>query len=158
MTLGEVQAAIYRTECGALLLDGQFCSQPVLSQGPKGLVDNFFTYSINKETGEVSRPLAVFGIYAETGEAAGIDRSPACPAPPRELNGAAEQANQYDLFTRYQALYPSVRALAFRQCTPQDAAAVREYCTLLKKLSLPGVWALYRKLFPAFFDWAAKLQ
>lgn len=157
MTLREVNRVIFDTECGGLLLDGHSCSQPILSMGPKGLIDNFFIYSFDEQTSIVSPPRSVFGIYADIGEVAYVDRSPKIEAGAQRNCLEGDDSVLYGLFERYEELYSSLREIAFRDSGDKGAQSVREYCELLKKISGPVIWNFYNELFPAFFQWAKGL-
>lgn len=159
MTIREVNAGIFRTECGALLLDGLSCSQPVLSVGEYGLIDNFFVYSQNHNTETVSAPKIVFGIYSDTGAVAYINHSPKIEAQnyPNTYNYGKEEL--YSFIEKYEDLYSFVRTIAFKQCDAEQAKKLREYCELLSAISGSAIWGFYQKLIPSFFAWAkAQIQ
>ncbi len=158
MTLREVNSVIFDTECGTLLLDGHSCSQPILSMGAKGLIDNFFIYSFNEQTSIVSPPKCVFGIYADMGEVAYIDRSPKTEAGAQRNCLEGDDSSLYGLFERYEELYSALRKIAFRDRDAQWSPLVQEYCELLQKISGPVIWSFYNQLFPAFFQWAEELR
>ena len=42
MELKQVKALLHQTECGEMFMDGMGCSEPILTQGNAGLIDNFF--------------------------------------------------------------------------------------------------------------------
>lgn len=58
MELKQVKALLHQTECGEMFMDGMGCSEPILTQGNAGLIDNFFVYLVDKPAGTASGPLA----------------------------------------------------------------------------------------------------
>ncbi len=67
MELKQVKALLHQTECGEMFMDGMGCSEPILTQGNAGLIDNFFVYLVDKPAGTASGPLARMGLQAESG-------------------------------------------------------------------------------------------
>ena len=61
MELKQVKALLHQTECGEMFMDGMGCSEPILTQGNAGLIDNFFVYLVDKPAGTASGPLARMG-------------------------------------------------------------------------------------------------
>lgn len=67
MELKQVKALLHQTACGEMFMDGMGCSEPILTQGNAGLIDNFFVYLVDKPAGTASGPLARMGLQAESG-------------------------------------------------------------------------------------------
>lgn len=157
MTLREVNSKIFDTECGSLLIDGLSYSQPILSIGSKGLIDNFFIYSQNRVSGSISAPKIAFGIYSDLSEVAYINYAPGYDIKEYENTLAGCGSTLFALYEKYERLYSLVRTFVFKPCNPEQSKIVMEYCEILKKISGADVWLFYNELFPDFFDWAEKI-
>lgn len=48
-SLREVKTQIYQTECGKYLKEGLCLSEPILTLGKEGLIDNFFQYAAEEK-------------------------------------------------------------------------------------------------------------
>ena len=152
ISLMESKARIFRTEYKNLMYDGMCCSEPILTKGDKGLIDNFFVYSSNQEGTTFSSPRSVFGIYAEAGTAA--YRMEEIPIERGLYSTDAPVDAPNETYERYVSLYPVIREIAFTECDTEGREHLRQYMHDLEMISGPVIWGFARKLFPTFFDWA----
>ena len=65
-SLREVKTQIYQTECGKYLKEGLCLSEPILTLGKEGLIDNFFQYAAEEKGMYFGRPNLLFGIYSDS--------------------------------------------------------------------------------------------
>lgn len=156
MTLNEVKRTIMKTECKMFLCDGLTCSEPMLTRDEKGLIDNFFIYSSNREKTEFSKPIIIFGIYAELCEIAYIKE---CPENRNMIKGIklVENDSLFDSFRRYSEIYPYVREVAFTDCNENDKKKVLEYYDCFKSITNNVVWNYYKEVAPQFIEWVESL-
>ena len=158
LNLSEVTSVLFHSSCAEYLIDGKICSQPVLSQGPNGLIDNFFVYSRNAREGTVFAPSVAFGIDAEHQTVVYVNSS--VPIEQRAYrNIQTDLKGDFREFRKHYAeLYSKVRACAFRtDCTPAQIRDVKEYCRCLETIAGSAAWVFYRILNPDFFAWADAL-
>ena len=158
-SLMEVNELIYTTDCGDCVLDGWFCSMPILTKDDNGkLIDNFFSYGCNHTFTYYSSPLAVFGIYSDEEKAAYKKR-----IPQSERKEFTLEANPIDTeaanraYDRFEELYPVIRECAYSECNEEQKKAVKEYVSCLEVFSGPVVWGFYKEMFPSFFEWAESI-
>ena len=112
-TLSQTKFAIQMTDCKQFLVDGLSLSEPIITQGEDGLIDNFFMFSTNEEMTELSKPLVIFGIYTDAKTTAYVQEvnpfedkiytSPIIPDPSK-----VDEA-----YEAYEALYPEVKRIAY---------------------------------------------
>lgn len=158
-SLMEVNETIYKTDCDECVLDGWFCSQPILTKDDNGiLIDNYFSYGCYNSFKEISTPLVVFGIYADEEKTAYKNWIPQSER--KEITLEEDTINVEDAnraYDRFEELYPTVRECAYSECNDEQKEAVKEYVSCLEVFSGPVVWKFYQDLFPSFFDWAKSL-
>lgn len=152
-TIKEIKKIIFKTECKNLLYEGFFRSEPILTMGEKGLIDNYFVYAGNRDLTEVSRPMVAFGIYSDLETTAYIN--------PNIYDENAEIIdNPIDrskitagYVKEYEALYEEIRGFAYRKCSDLQKEALVKYIEHLYYLSGLGLWKNYLEVTPEFFDW-----
>lgn len=156
MTLNEVKRVIMKTECKMFLCDGLTCSEPMLSRGEKGLIDNFFIYSSNREKTEFSKPIIIFGIYADLCDVAYIKE---CSEDNTltKCSKLIEDEALFECFRKYSDLYPDVRKVAFTKCKSDDKKKVLEYYKSFKNITNAVIWEYYKHIAPEFLEWAESL-
>ena len=154
LSLKEAKAAIYQTECGELILDGLYCSEPIMTYGEKGIVDNYFVFSADRLMKQISSPIFRFGIYSDRGEVAYVLEEEEQST--RIDNELRANEDPYQMYQRYSDLYPIIRSSLIQgNCNVQEKKDLKEYCSILRSFSGSGLWNLYKKLYPTFFDWVA---
>lgn len=156
MYVRQVQNAIFHTECGRLVRDGMCCSEPVMTKGEKGVIDHFFVYCEDAETGVFLGPLYRFGIYADRLEAAYMEKNKGYFSMAEDerrhfQNNAAPTGEDYD---KYSGLYREVRSFVMTKCTTQQKGILQNYLYALEKIVNAEQLFLYRELAPDFFSWA----
>ena len=156
MYVRQVENAIFHTDCGRLLRDGMCCSEPVMTRDEKGIIDHFFVYCEDEETGAFLGPLARFGIYAEKSEPAYMAEnkgyfSLAEDEQRRFLGSTPLTKESYD---NYSELYRQVREFVMTECTGQQREVLQKYLHALGEVVDEAMLFLYRELAPAFFSWA----
>ena len=155
----EIDTLKYTTDCEECIVDGWFCSLPIVTRDNEGkLIDNFFMYGSDFDFKTFSTPLVIFGIYSEEGKTAYKNWLP--PSEVKELTlteqpASVEEANK--AFDRYKELYPLLREFAYLECNDEQKKLVQEYLVCLEIFSGPILWKFYQELFPAFFEWAQNL-
>lgn len=158
LTLSEVSRIPFHTSCADYLYDGAACSQPVLSQGEVGLIDNFFVYSIDPDANTVSSPSVAFGIYSDKQQVAYVHTTLPIERKNYPTTYTGVEGDYWTWQDHYEELYSKVRACAFRtDCTPEQIRDVKEYCQCLETIAGSAAWVFYRILNPDFFAWADAL-
>lgn len=157
MELKQVKALLHQTKCGEMFMDGMGCSEPILTQGPAGLIDNFFVYLIDKRAGAASGPLARMGLCAESGALTYLISAAELPFsvhPDRTVPVSPAAVSRQD-YENYAALYAEVRRFAFQtNCTAAEKAVLSNYLSALKSIVSDSLYPFYEELAPAFFAWA----
>lgn len=154
LTIDDVKASIYRTDCKKFIKEGFSCSDPIITKDENGLVDNFFIYAANREESLVTPPIVSFGVYAETKKTAYVvqgNNEPKAQENPKELI-----ANKRELRTKYSGLYSEIREFVFTDCNNDQAQMLQEYISSLKALVGQTLWTHYQSTSPMFFNWAKK--
>ena len=157
MELKQVKALLHQTECGEMFMDG--CSEPILTQGNAGLIDNFFVYLVDKPAGTASGPLARMGLQAESGALSyfiSANEHPFSVPPSCTIHVSPAMASSED-YENYSSLYAEIRKFVFKQnCTDSERSILSDYLTALKSIVSVSLYPFYMELAPAFFQWAEK--
>lgn len=157
MTLYEVKNIVFRTECENLLLDGLCCSEPIMIKDSKGIVDNYFVYSLDREKKSYSGPIAKFGIYSETITVAYIDRNiKICVGKGENDYFPAQNWGCYDniAYDNYVNSFPVIREFIFeKNLSKENKEQVRIYIDSLKCIVDDSLWEIYKELNPLFYEW-----
>lgn len=159
MELKQVKALLHQTECGEMFMDGMGCSEPILTQGNAGLIDNFFVYLVDKSAGTASGPLARMGLQAESGALSYLisaNEHPFSVPPSCTIHVSPAMASSED-YENYSSLYAEIRKFVFKQnCTDSERSILSDYLTALKSVVSVSLYPFYTELAPAFFQWAEK--
>ncbi len=159
MELKQVKALLHQTKCGEMFMDGMGCSEPILTQGDDGLIDNFFVYFIDKRAETASGPLARMGLHAESGVLTYFTSADACPFsvhPSNTIPVTTTVVSDKD-YENYAALYARVRKFAFkRNCTAAEKTELSNYLTALRSIVGDSLYPFYKELAPQFFEWAER--
>ena len=159
MELKQVKSLLHQTKCGEMFMDGMGCSEPILTQSDKGLIDNFFVYLVNKNAGTVTGPLARMGLHADSGTLVYLISGNENPFSvlPNDTIKAAHSTFSSQEYERYASLYAEIRKFAFKeQCTDTEKMIIENYLVALKSIVNSSLLVFYDELAPAFFKWASK--
>lgn len=156
MTIKEVKATIFETECGERIKEGLFCSEPILSIGEKGFIDNYFIYGRDAKRQHFTKPKNCFGIYTETKEVAYLDRDNDIEDKDYCIAEEVDIEKCFDSYDRYVELYPIVRDLAYQICNEESRELLIEYIKCFREFSGDIMYSFYRNLYPSFFEWVDK--
>lgn len=111
LTIDDVKASIYKTECKKFIKEGFSCSDPIITKDENGLIDNFFIYAANRDESLVTPPIVSFGIYAETKKTAYVTQGN--KEPKAKENHKETLANRRELRNKYSGLYSEIREFVF---------------------------------------------
>lgn len=153
MTIKEVKAKIFETECSEKIREGLCCSEPILTIGDKGLIDNYFIYGRDAKRQHFTRPKNCFGIYTNLNEVAYLDRENEFEEKDYFISEEANIGECFENYDRYVELYPRVREIAYQECNDDDKKMLSEYINCFKQFSGDVLFMFYNKLYPAFFKW-----
>lgn len=156
MELRVVKAAIFKTECKECIKEGFNCSEPILSKGEQGLIDNYFIYAQNKDKTLFSKPVVLFGIYSDLPSKAYIQED--FPFEDKEYKGGCKIDREQFIksYQLYSEIYPTIRNIAFKSCDEKEKEYLRTYLFKLEEISGEVLWGFYQTLFTDFFNWAKK--
>ena len=156
LTYTEIIEALLCDELSQFVPDGIAYSFPVPSQDAFGnLIDCFFLYDIDYQTGQAQPPYARIGIYAEHKQLAFYYTSKEFPFTQKEE--PAHSALILDFSEKdsqeYEQLYPEIRSTAFSKTIDTgEKQLLSAYCHVAT--SLFGVQhQYYNDIAPAFFVW-----
>lgn len=156
MELKKVKSLLLQTECGALLLDGMGCSEPVLTREDGRLIDNFFVYLTDRNSNTASGPLARIGLNADSGTLAYLVHATQKPfsLPPDRCIRVERPTYSVEEFEEYSKLYAQLREFAFKdRCTVDERGSLRKYLSALRHIVGPSMFGFYEELAPSFFQW-----
>ena len=155
-TLKEIKLKIFKTECKNLLYEGLSMSEPILTMGEKGLIDNYFIYASDKKQTVVSKPMIAFGIYSDLEITAYINSDIYNEnADPLENIMESDRIDNHYV-EEYENLYVEVREFVYQNCSESRKDILRDYIEHLYYLSGSGLWQNYLEIAPDFFDWIKK--
>jgi len=153
LSLREVKTRIYQTSCKEHLKEGLCLSEPIITIGGKGLIDNFFQYPCD-ETGTVfGKPDMVFGIYSDSGTIAYLNKNVVLEDKEYFAKRIETPEQIAEIYRRYEEEFPVVREHIYRSDYGEYEDILKQYFKDLKVLSGEIVWGFYQKLIPAFFEW-----
>lgn len=159
MELKQVKSLLHQTKCGEMFMDGMGCSEPVLTQSEKGLIDNFFIYLTNKRENNVTGPIARIGLYADNGTLAYLiscEEKPFSVLPKESLPYVSPSFSVHE-YEEYSSLYGEIRKIAFKEhCTDEECEMILRYIDLFKKVVSKSLYRFYQELAPSFFGWVRK--
>ena len=153
MTIKEVKSRIFETECGEKIREGLFCSEPILTIGKKGLIDNYFIYGRDAKRKHYTRPKSFFGIYTETSEVAYLDKDIEFEEKDYSLSEEVNIEECYEAYDKYVEVYPRIREIAYHDCDDDSKRLLFEYIRSLRQFSGEILFAFYNELYPTFFEW-----
>lgn len=158
MNVNQVKNVIKKTSCADFVFSGLFCSEPIMSKDDTGqIIDNYIVYSRSEDCSQISPPQCVFGINSEKEEPVYINQSIASELKGQQYAEAFEDEDvMRNAHTMYLALFPIVREM-YRLEKDVDPCVVQQYLEALKQISGDMLFEFYKKLFPAFFEWANAL-
>ncbi len=134
-------------------MDGIAYSEPVVTFSDGRVVDNFFTYTIDRIGNTCSGIIHTFGIDVQVPEVVYLneDLSGELDSHPLSDDG---NFTEEDL-ARYEQLYVKVRDMVQKDVlSDEEKTELEEYEKLLKALITPGLSDSYKKIGAAFFEWA----
>ncbi len=159
MELKQVKALLHQTECGEMFMDGMGCSEPILTQGNAGLIDNFFVYLVDKPAGTASGPLARMGLQAESGALSyfiSANEHPFSVPPSCTIHVSPAMASSED-YENYSSLYAEIRKFVFKQnCTDSERSILSDYLTALKKYCKRFIIPFLYGIGPSFLSMGRK--
>lgn len=153
MTIKEVKAKIFETECGEEIREGLFCSEPILTIGEKGLIDNYFVYGRDSKRQHFSRPKYFFGIYTHLSEVAYLNKENELEEKDYSSSEVVNMEERFEAYDRYVELYPKMREIAYQDCNDENKRMLSEYLSSFRKFSGDVLFMFYNKLYPTFFEW-----
>ena len=152
--LAEIKHKIFKTECKELLYDGLSRSEPIMTMGDKGIIDNYFIYAGNNGLTKVSSPMAAFGIYSDIEETAYINLEIYDEKSPSKENRIDRKIVNDQYIREYEELYRGLRGFVFKKCNGLQKDILSKYMEHLYCLSGTGLWQNYLEIAPVFFEWA----
>lgn len=156
MTVKEVKATIFETECREKIVEGMFCSEPILTIGEKGLIDNYFIYGRDAKRQHYTKPKICFGVYTDIKEVAYLDKDNEIEDKDYSLSEEVNIEKCFKAYDRYVELYPRIRELAYQNCENENRELLSEYIEQLREFSGDIMFSFYKDLYPAFFEWINK--
>lgn len=156
LTYHKIIEALLCEELSQYLPDGIAYSLPVPAKDiSEHLIDCFFLYDIDFQTGEAQPPYARIGIYAEQKQLAFYYTSKELPF--GEGEGASCFQLSFESFEEnsqiYEQLYPEIRSIAFsRVIERREQELLARYIHAAKSL-FGAQRPYYHDIAPAFFDW-----
>ena len=153
MTVKEVKAKIFETACGERIREGMFCSEPILTIGEKGLVDNYFIYGRDAKRQHFTKPKNCFGIYTDLTEVAYLDRDNDLEDKDYSSFEEIDMEKSFYAYDRYAELYPRIREMSYQECDKDMKVLLSEYIECFETFSGNILFEFYKKLYPEFFDW-----
>lgn len=160
LTYQKIIEVLLSEELGRFVPDGTAYSLPVPSKDSFGnLIDCFFLYDIDLQTGQAQPPYARIGIYAEQSRLAFYHASEEVPFTAAEdaAHSAPSQEFSEEDFQTYERLYPEIRAAAFSKIADEGleqllSAYIRATASLFGQQR-----QYYRDIAPAFFAWLEQM-
>lgn len=158
-SLKEIKSIIFRTECKQYICEGLCCSEPIMSCDASGIIENYFIYACNSDATTFSRPMVIFGIYSDSENIAYVKTEVDIEDRLFQVNSQQriDENELFDLYDKYEELYPQIREFAFTDCSSLQKQILSEFYSNLQVISGTVLWDFYRKLFPQFFEWAEKI-
>lgn len=156
VSLKQARAIIFKTECRKHIREGLECSEPILTKGEYGLIDNYFIYGCDGESKHFTKPLAGFGVYTEIEKTAYFDKS--FDLEDKDYVSLCEiDINQsFEAFDKYSETYPKIREFAYKKCNKDEIEILKIYIENLRIFSGDALYSFYEKLYPEFFEWVYK--
>ena len=108
-SLRAVKTQIYQTECGKYLKEGLCLSEPILTLGKEGLIDNFFQYAAEEKGMYFGRPNLLFGIYSDQSRMAYLTEETRLEDKVYSSQSEPEGKRIAAVYERYEKAYPVVR-------------------------------------------------
>lgn len=152
-SLREVRAQIYQTECGKYLKEGLCLSEPVLSLGGEGLIDNFFQYACDEKGVLYGKPDILFGIYSDQPKMAYLTETVSLPDKIYAAQTEPQSTTVSEIYERYENAYPVVREHIYRNDYLKYEEILKQYYLDLRQVSGEVLWKFYQELIPDFFRW-----
>lgn len=159
MNVYQVKNVINNTECADFIYSSGYCSEPIMSKDDNGeLIDNYLTYSRNNDCTMISAPSSTFGIYTDKEQVAYMDTA----VSDKFQEPLYEEYFEDDEMMRekrqvYLELYPHIRDM-YQTESNINAEKIADYIEALRIISGNTLFSYYKKLFPDFFEWAAKVN
>ena len=158
MELKQVKSRLQQSPFGELLTDGMSCSEPILTLGETGLIDNFFAYLVSRHTRAASGPLARMALDAEHGNLLSLvsaEEQPFSVSPTSTITLVSPSYTTED-YAAYALRYAKVRDFAFKQdCSAEEKETLSVYLSSLKVVTSSTLFPFYEEMAPSFFAWAA---
>lgn len=151
--LRAVKSKLFQTECNQCIREGLYFSEPILTEGEEGLIDNYFVYGQNREATVFSRPSTLFGVYSDLPKKAYIKEGYGFEEKEYVNDLILDREEYVQRYKLYTELYPKVRAFAYQSCNETQQEELRAYTENLKMVSGKVLWQFYRTLYPEFFEW-----
>lgn len=156
LTYQKIIEVLLSEELGRFVPDGAAYSLPVPSKDVFGnLIDCFFLYDIDLQTGQAQPPYARVGIYAEQNRLAfylTAEEAPFTAAEDDVHSAPSPEFSEEDLQT-YERLYPEIRAAAFSEAADQRQEQMLSAYIHAAALLFGPQRRYYRDIAPAFFTW-----
>ncbi len=156
MTIKEVKAKIFETECGERIKEGMFCSEPIQTIGKKGLIDNYFIYGRDSKRQHFTKPKICFGIYTDLNEVAYLDKNSELEDKNYSSSEEVNIEKCFEAYDRYAELFPQIRMMAYKDCDNENIILLSEYIKCFRKFSGDVLFMFYNTLYPTFFEWVNK--
>ena len=152
-SLREVKTQIYQTECGKYLKEGLCLSEPILTLGKEGLIDNFFQYAAEEKGMYFGRPNLLFGIYSDQSRMAYLTEETGVEDKVYSSQSEPEGKRIAAVYERYEKAYPVVREHIYRDDYREYEEILKQYYRDLQEVSGETVCGFCTELVPEFFRW-----
>lgn len=156
ISLKKARSIIFSTECGKCIKEGLECSEPILTKGEYGLIDNYFIYGCDGEGKHFTKPLTGFGVYTELEKTAYIDKTFDLEDKDYVSLNKTDMNKSFEAFDSYSEAYPRIRELVYQQCNNDEKEMLKMYLENLRLFSGDVLYSFYEKLYPEFFEWTCK--
>lgn len=155
----QIIESLLSSEFSQYVLEGVAYSLPVLSQDQFGnLIDCFFLYDVDFETGQLCSPYARIGIYAERRNLAFYY---ACEELPFTQTGEAPQPSAMpdtydDSISKYEELYSQIRTFAFEETLSEQKEKLLSMYRDTAVMAFGTQYQYYYDVADKFFIWMEK--
>ena len=156
ISLKKARTTIFSTECGKHIKEGLECSEPIITRGEYGLIDNYFIYGCDSESKHFTKPLVGFGVYTEQKKAAYMDRNFDLEDKDYVSSDGIDINRSFEAFDKYSEVYPRIREFVYRKCDSNEKEILKVYLDNLRIFSGDVLYSFCEKLYPEFFEWVNK--
>lgn len=156
ISLKKARSIIFSTECGKCIKEGLECSEPIITKGEHGLIDNYFMYGCDSEGKHFTKPLVGFGVYTDSEKTAYAGRVFDFEDKDYVSADDTDMSKIFEAYDLYSEMYPKVRELVYQQCSGDEKEVLKIYLKNLRIFSGDVLYSFYEKLYPEFFEWVYK--